>query len=107
MSAPTLDRLNRHCRKLATPRDESDDELLAVLDEELARLPDRYRAPLIACYFHGRTQDEAARELGTSLSTLRRRLDKARDLLRRWLGRRGVELPAALLAVGLVRETVA
>jgi len=95
------------CRPDAISAAKPWDDLLAVVDEELAQLPDRHRAPLIACYFHGRTQDEAARELGTSLSTLRRRLDEGRDLLRRRLGRRGVELSAALLTAGLLRETVA
>src|SRR5262245_15562192 len=51
-------------------------ELLAVLDEELRRLPERYRAPLLACYLEGRTQDEAARQLGWSVGTLRRRLER-------------------------------
>ncbi|MEO2090750.1 MAG: sigma-70 family RNA polymerase sigma factor, partial [Gemmataceae bacterium] len=40
------------------------DDVLRVLDEELGRLPDRHRGPLIACYLQGKTQDEAAVELG-------------------------------------------
>jgi RNA polymerase sigma factor (sigma-70 family) len=73
-------------------------ELLQVVDEELARLPERYRAPLVLCYLQGRTQEEAARELGWSKSTLRRRLGRGRDLLRVRLGGRGVTALAALAA---------
>jgi DNA-directed RNA polymerase specialized sigma24 family protein len=50
-------------------------DLRSVLDEELALLPDKWRQPLILCYLEGRTQDEAASQLGWSKSTLRRRLD--------------------------------
>ncbi len=43
------------------------DELLRILDEELQQLPDGQRAPLLLCYLEGRTQDEAARQLGWSI----------------------------------------
>jgi RNA polymerase sigma factor (sigma-70 family) len=74
------------------------DDLLRVLDEELAALPARYRDPLIACFLREQTQDEAARQLGWSLSTLRRRLDRAKELLRARLTRRGAALSAGLFA---------
>src|SRR5438552_6527595 len=54
-------------------------ELRSVLDFELAQLPDKWRLPLILCYLEGRTQDESASQLGWSKSTLRRRLEEARD----------------------------
>jgi RNA polymerase sigma factor (sigma-70 family) len=73
-------------------------ELGAVLDEELQRLPQRYRAPLVLCFLETRTQDEAAELLGCSKSTLRRRLEHGRELLRRRLLRRGVALSVGLLA---------
>jgi RNA polymerase sigma factor (sigma-70 family) len=76
-------------------------ELLAVLDEELARLPDRFRAPLVLCYLEGNTCDEAARLLHWSARTLKRRLGQGREWLRARLERRGLSLPAALLAAGL------
>jgi RNA polymerase sigma factor (sigma-70 family) len=73
-------------------------ELLAVLDEEVYRLPARFRAPLLLCYLESKTRDEAARELGCSLATLDRRLGSGRELLRTRLGRRGLAPSAALLA---------
>jgi RNA polymerase sigma factor (sigma-70 family) len=79
-------------------------EMLAILDEELGRLAERYRAPLVLCYLEGRTQDEAARLLNWSLGTLRRRLEQGRALLQARLRARGVTLSAALgglLAAGV------
>jgi RNA polymerase sigma factor (sigma-70 family) len=82
-------------------------ELLAVLDEELQRLPGNERAALVLCYLEGRTRDDAARLLGCSESTLNRRIDRAKDRLRSRLLRRGVALPAALLALGLTQPAKA
>jgi RNA polymerase sigma factor (sigma-70 family) len=76
-------------------------ELLGVLDEELRRLPERYRAPLVLCYLEGLTRDEAAGRLGYSESTLKRRLEEGRERLRKRLERRGLALSAALLTAGV------
>jgi RNA polymerase sigma factor (sigma-70 family) len=77
-------------------------EVRHVLDEELQRLPERYREPLLLCYWEGRSQEEAARQLGWSAGTLKGRLDRGRERLRRRLERRGITgagtLGAALLA---------
>ncbi len=73
-------------------------EARAALDEELARLPEKFRAPLILCCLEGRARDEAALELGLPFSTLKSRLEQARDLLRRRLSRRGLTLSGALSA---------
>jgi RNA polymerase sigma factor (sigma-70 family) len=80
-------------------------ELQEGLHAELSRLTDSYRAPLVLCYLEGKTQDEAARQLGWSLGTFRRRLRCARKLLRQRLNRRGITLSAALLATGLPEQT--
>jgi hypothetical protein len=71
-------------------------ELAAVVDEEVGRLPERYRQPLVLCYLLGRANDEAARELGCPRTTLAVRLARARELLRRRLHRRGFGTIAAL-----------
>src|SRR5688572_27244514 len=89
-------------RRTADPPGQTDfDDLFRVLDEELGTLPEELRAALVACFLEERTQDEAARELGWSLSTLRRRLDRGKELLRARLTRRGVTLAAALFTVGI------
>lgn len=74
------------------------DDLLGVLDEELQHLSARYREPLLLCYLEGRTQDEAAVHLGWSVATVRRRLERGRDVLRARMVRRGATLGAGLLA---------
>ncbi len=76
-------------------------ELLAVFDEELQNLPECERVALVLCYLQGRTADEAAREVGCSESTLKRRLERGKGRMRARLARRGLMLPAALLAAGL------
>jgi RNA polymerase sigma factor (sigma-70 family) len=81
-------------------------ELMTVLYGELQRLADSHRLPLVLCYLEGRTCDEASRQLGLSLRTFKRRLDEARARLRRRLERRGLGLPAALLAAGVATEAV-
>src|SRR6516225_3917794 len=88
------------------PDDVSWGEVRAVLDAELVGLPEKWRLPLVLCYLEGRTQDEAAEQLGWSKRTLRRRLEEARTGLGRRLSRRGVAWSAALSAV-LLSESAA
>ena len=78
-------------------------EVRQVLHEELSGLAERYRAPLVACYLEGKTQDEAAAQLGMAKSTLKERLERGRSLLRTRLVRRRFG-PAALLAAGDKRQ---
>jgi len=75
-------------------------EDMEALHDEIARLPGSFRLPVVLCYFEGLTLDEAARRLRWPAGTLRSRLARARDKLRNGLIRRGVVLPAAVLAAG-------
>ncbi len=76
-------------------------EFFSTVDDELQRLPRHLQDPLILCFLEGCTQDEASRRLGCSLATCKRRLDKARDLLRRRLTRRGIVWSLALLPAAM------
>jgi RNA polymerase sigma factor (sigma-70 family) len=71
-----------------------------MLDQELNRLPAKYRAPLVLCYLNGQTHDQAAAELGCPVGTVRSRLSRGRDLLRRRLTQRGYAPTAAMLSRG-------
>jgi serpin B len=81
-----------------SPPDGAWAEVRQILDEELRRLPEKCRAPVVLCYLEGKTNDEAAELLGCSRGTLASRLSRARDLLRGRLTRRGLALTSAALA---------
>jgi RNA polymerase sigma factor (sigma-70 family) len=88
------------------PMDGLVDEVIARdvahrVDEEVNRLPERYRAPVILCYFEGKTYDEAARILGCPRGTVGIRLMRARERLRSRLTRRGLTLSSGVLATVL------
>jgi RNA polymerase sigma factor (sigma-70 family) len=76
-------------------------DLRRVLDEEVSRLPARYRDSVVLCYFEGRSKEEAARQLGCPAGTVSAWLARAREQLRGRQVRRGVALSAGLLGAAL------
>jgi RNA polymerase sigma factor (sigma-70 family) len=82
-------------------------ELRTAFDEEVRRLPDRYRAAFVLCHLEGQTTATAARTLGCPAGTVGTRLARARQLLRRRLARRGFALAAVVGAGDLVAAPAA
>ena len=82
----------------ASPAPSPVDDLAGVLLEEVARLPERYRAPVVLCDLEGRTHEQAARALGWPVGTVKSRQARARQRLRDRLTRRGVAPGLAPLA---------
>jgi RNA polymerase sigma factor (sigma-70 family) len=105
-----------HARKLAAKRklkerevadmppkqvtvDQAIEDMLPVLDQELSRLPDKYRVPIILCDLEGRTGKEAAKQLGLPEKTLATRLGRGRALLAKRLSRHGAALSGSAVAM--------
>jgi hypothetical protein len=104
--AASVARIARERACAAVPAGEQPDEaagreLRALLDEEVMGLPEKYRAVFVLCDVQGKTNEEAARQLGCPRGTVLSRLARARERLRTRLTRRGVAAPAvALTALG-------
>jgi RNA polymerase sigma factor (sigma-70 family) len=73
-------------------------DLVVAVEEELHRLPQRHRAPLVLCYLEGKTSEQAAAILGCPVGSMSARLAQAKKRLRQCLARRGFVAPAAGLA---------
>ena len=84
-----------------------DQELHAVVTDEVHRLPATYRAPMVICYLEGKTNAEAAGVLRCQISAVRMRLLRGRELLRKRLGHRGVAMSVGTLAAFLAQESQA
>jgi RNA polymerase sigma factor (sigma-70 family) len=96
----------RQAEPMPRPEPEEDwRELLPLLDRELNRLPDRYRAPVVLCELEGKTRKEAAGQLGLAEGTLSSRLARGRAILARRLGGRAPVAAVGVLA--LAREASA
>lgn len=101
----------RHAREteaaaeMKTKLDSKDDdrwrEIREVLDDEIARLPEKYRLPLVLCYLEGYSYEEAAEMTQTGSSALAMRLSRARQKLRTRLVKRGVAIGAAALGAAI------
>lgn len=94
--------------------DAVDPEILAAIHNEIARLPERYRLPVVLCDLEGHTHAEAAKSLGWPIGSVSGRLSRAHGILRDRLVRRGIGVaPSAALAVvgaapgGVIRASAA
>ena len=76
-----------------------------ILDEELGRLPDHYRAVIVLCDLEGRTRKEVARQFGCPEGTVASRLSRAREMLAKRLTGRGVALSAGALTAAFLQSS--
>ncbi len=96
-----LARERRVARPELTAAEAPSSDLRLLVHDEVDRLPEKYREPVRLCYFEGRTHDDAAAALGWPVGTVRGRLSRARDMLRKRLMRRSVGITPVALATAM------
>jgi len=79
-------------------------DLQPLLDQELSRLPDKYRIAIVLCDLEGKTRKEAARQLGVPEGTLAARVARARGMLAKRLTRHGLVLAGGALGMMLSQK---
>lgn len=89
------------------PTRDDRDGLASVLHEELNRLPDRYRVPIVLCDLEGRSCEDAARAMGCPVGTIGSRLARGRERLRSRLARRGLAPAVGAVVAALTIDTQA
>jgi RNA polymerase sigma factor (sigma-70 family) len=105
--------IKRRVREMAAAKPEAvppitpNSDLWAILDEELAKLPEPLRVAVLACDVGGMSRSQAAKQLGWPEGTVAKRLAKARDGLAKRLTRRGISLSVAALSAALASEATA
>src|SRR5262249_11508487 len=82
------------------------DDVQGVLDEEIQRLPERFRQAFVLCALEGRSAQATAAELGVQAGTVWSRLTRAPRRLQQQLARRGIELSAQLVALSVAESAV-
>ena len=96
-----LERYLAERARIESPTAEPPSEPMPELLEEVERLPERYRAPIVLCYLEGQSHEQAARVLGCPMRTVQTRLQRGKAKLRTRLVRRGLAPAAGLLAMGV------
>ncbi len=89
-----------------TADDVEREHFAATIHEEIERLPERFRVPVVLCDLDGRTHEQAARHLGCPVGTVKSRLARARGRLRDRLTRRGLIVPAGVPVAGLFAQSL-
>jgi RNA polymerase sigma-70 factor (ECF subfamily) len=103
----TRELVDREHGAVATREPVQSSDSSVVVVEEVGNLPIKYRIPVVLCYLEGRSNEEAADELGCPVGTVKTRLSRAREMLRKRLTRRGLTLGTAAITTALSAEALA